>query len=82
MTNEEQWPIGTRVKFDYDGLISNGIIIRHKEKSAVVCLDVANCGWKIDAYEAPDLPQYYGRYGWIVRYSYLQRYKTKLGNIL
>ena len=83
MTNQEKWPIGTRVKFTFDDLSAKGTLITDKGSTVVVLLD-KDCrgGWRIeDAYDNPSR-EYYGRYGWNVPYDRLEACQTKLGNEL
>jgi hypothetical protein len=85
MTNQEMWPIGTRVRFNHDNLEAIGTIIVHRsnKSTVIVCIDEnGSGGWGIDSYECPDMPTFYGRRGWLVPYTKLERCVTKLGNTL
>ena len=85
MTNQELRPLGTKVKFDHDGLQAKGVIIVHEDNkySVIVHLTEDNgAGWEINRYECPGQTQFYGKKGWHVPYAKLCLMKTKLGNEL
>jgi len=85
MTNPEKWPIGTKVKFNHDGLEAQGTIIVHEGYTVIVVIDDScDGGWEIHHHEVPSTRKYDERRGWHVPCSKLVKLitRTKLGNQL